>query len=321
MRAGRRLVTYPQRTKPRGKKRAGFHRTADDDEMRRISTGTGRQFMECFGEIMDMVRRHGPMVHNITNYVTVNDCANIILAAGGSPIMADDAAEVEQIVGLSSALVINIGTLNSRTVASMLAAGKRANALNIPVVLDPVGAGASDLRNDTLRRLLHEVRFAAIKGNSSEIRFLAGDAATARGVDAGDDAQVTESNLADITGMARALCAETGATVVISGRIDIVAHADGAWAVSNGDRLMTRITGTGCMTTAVMGCCVGAAPTAIPQACLCAMCAMGVAGEIASENMAAMGGGTGTYRALLLDAMSSIDGPTLTCRANVKHIL
>ena len=157
--------------------------------------------MECFGEIMDMVRRHGPMVHNITNYVTVNDCANIILAAGGSPIMADDAAEVEQIVALSSALVINIGTLNSRTVASMLAAGKRANSLNIPVVLDPVGAGASDLRNETLRRLLAEVRFAAIKGNSSEIRFLAGDVASARGVDAGDEAQVTESNLADVARM------------------------------------------------------------------------------------------------------------------------
>ena len=140
--------------------------------------------MECFGEILDTVRRKSPVVHNITNYVTVNDCANIILAAGGSPIMADDAAEVEQIVALSSALVINIGTLNTRTVASMLLAGKRANDLNIPVVLDPVGAGASDLRNDTLRALLQQVRFAAIKGNISEIRFLAGDRATGRGVDA-----------------------------------------------------------------------------------------------------------------------------------------
>ena len=137
--------------------------------------------MECFGEILDIVRRKTPVVHSITNYVTVNDCANMILAAGGSPIMADDAAEVEQIVALSSALVINIGTLNARTVASMLAAGKRANALSIPVVLDPVGAGASDLRNETLRTLLREVRFAVIKGNSSEIRFLAGEKATARG--------------------------------------------------------------------------------------------------------------------------------------------
>ena len=277
--------------------------------------------MECFGEILDMVRRQSPVVHSITNYVTVNDCANIILAAGGSPIMADDAAEVEQIVGLSSALVLNIGTLNTRTAASMLAAGKRANALNIPVVLDPVGAGASSLRNETLRTLMREVRFAVIKGNSSEIRFLAGDKATARGVDADEGTLVSEDNLAASARMAMDMCAATGAVIVISGRIDIVAHSKGAWAVSNGDPLMTRITGSGCMTAAVVGCCVGAAPAELPQACLCATCAMGVAGEVASENMAAVGGGTGTYRSMLLDAMSTLDGPAITCRANVKHVL
>ena len=276
--------------------------------------------MECFGEILDMVRRQSPVVHSITNYVTVNDCANIILAAGGSPIMADDAAEVEQIVGLSSALVLNIGTLNTRTAASMLAAGKRANALNIPVVLDPVGAGASSLRNETLRTLMREVRFAVIKGNSSEIRFLAGDKATARGVDADEGTLVSEDNLAASARMAMDMCAATGAVIVISGRIDIVAHSKGAWAVSNGDPLMTRITGSGCMTAAVVGCCVGAAPAELPQACLCAMCSMGVAGEIAAENMGAVGGGTGTYRTLLLDAMSSLDGPAITCRGKVQHI-
>ncbi|WP_374282233.1 hydroxyethylthiazole kinase [Desulfovibrio sp.] len=277
--------------------------------------------MECFGEILDMVRRQTPVVHSITNYVTVNDCANMILAAGGSPIMADDAAEVEQIVALSSALVLNIGTLNARTVESMLVAGRRANALNIPVVLDPVGAGASDLRNETLRRLLQEVRFAVIKGNSSEIRFLAGEKATARGVDADQGALVSEDNLAPAARMAADLSAATGAVVIVSGRIDIVAHAQKAWAVSNGDPLMTRITGSGCMTAVVVGCCVAAAPAELPQACLCAVCAMGVAGEIASENMAAVGGGTGTYRTMLLDAMSTLDGPAITCRANVKHIL
>ena len=277
--------------------------------------------MECFGEILDMVRRKTPVVHSITNYVTVNDCANMILAAGGSPIMADDAAEVEQIVALSSALVINIGTLNARTVASMLAAGRRANALNIPVVLDPVGAGASDLRNETLRTLLQEVRFAVIKGNSSEIRFLAGEKASARGVDAEQDSLISEDNLESAARMASDLSAATGAVVIISGRIDIVSHAQKAWAVCNGDPLMTRITGTGCMSAVVVGCCVGAAPAELPQACLCAVCAMGVAGEVASESMAAVGGGTGTYRNLLLDAMSSLDGPAITCRANVKHIL
>ena len=277
--------------------------------------------MKLFAEILDKIRRQSPVVHSITNYVTVNDCANIILAAGGSPIMADDAAEVEQIVALSSALVINIGTLNSRTVESMLLAGKRANALKIPVVLDPVGAGASDLRNATLRRLMDEVRFAVIKGNSSEIRFLAGDSATAKGVDAADGALVTEENLETVARMTMEMSASTSAVIVISGRIDIVADSQNAWAVRNGTTLLTRITGTGCMTAAITGCCVGAAPDDLSQACLCAMSTMGVAGEIAAESMAAVGGGTGTYRAMLLDAVSSLDGPALTCRADVKHIL
>ncbi len=276
--------------------------------------------MKVFADILDTVRRCGPVVHCITNYVTVNDCANIILAAGGSPIMADDVAEVEDIVALAQALVINIGTLNSRTVEAMLAAGRRANSLGRPVVLDPVGAGASALRNGTLQRLLQEVRFAAIKGNISEIGFLAGEDARARGVDAEDASLVTESNLKDAASMARRLSESTGAVVVVSGAIDIVAHADGVWTVRNGHPLMARITGSGCMSAAILGCCLGVLPSEAPQACLCAVSSMGVAGEIAAENMAEAGGGTGSYRALLLDSMSMLDGPALACRADVKYI-
>lgn len=283
--------------------------------------------MTAFADILDTVRRHGPVVHCITNYVTVNDCANMVLAAGGSPIMADDAAEVEDIVALSQALVINIGTLNSRTVESMLAAGRRANSLGKPVVLDPVGAGASALRNSTLQRLLDEVRFAAIKGNASEIGFLAGKNAKARGVDAEDASLVTEDSLESAGATARRLSRDIGAVVVISGAIDIVAYPGGAWAVRNGHPLMARITGSGCMSAAVMGCCLGVAPHEAPQACLCAVSAMGIAGEMAAETMAGgggvmggLGGGTGSYRALLLDAMSLLDGPLLEDRADVKHI-
>ncbi len=283
--------------------------------------------MTEFANILDTVRLHEPVVHCITNYVTVNDCANMVLAAGGSPIMADDAAEVEDIVALSQALVINIGTLNSRTVESMLLAGRRANNMGKPVVLDPVGAGASALRNSTLQRLLGEVRFTAIKGNASEIGFLAGTDVKARGVDAQDSCLVTEDRLESAAATARRLSESTGAVVVVSGAIDIVAHAGGAWAVRNGHPLMARITGSGCMSAAVMGCCLGVTPHEAPQACLCAVCAMGLAGEIAAETMTGLGGqgggtrgGTGTYRALLLDAMSQLDGAVLGGRANVERI-
>ena len=146
--------------------------------------GKENRNMESFGELLRAVRRTVPLVHFITNYVTVNDCANIALAAGASPIMADDAREAGQITGLCSALVLNMGTLNERTVQAMLHAGQTANLLGRPVVFDPVGAGASDFRNDTALRLLREIRCAAIKGNNSEISFLAGGMADARGVDA-----------------------------------------------------------------------------------------------------------------------------------------
>ena len=291
--------------------------------------------MRFFADILDTVRRRGPVVHCITNYVTVNDCANMILAAGGSPIMADDIAEVEDVVTLAQALVINIGTLNSRTVEAMLVAGRRANSLGRPVVLDPVGAGATALRNSALQSLLREVRFAVIKGNISEIGFLAGEDARARGVDAEDASLVTEGSLKGASDMARRLSDSTGAVVVISGAIDIVAHAQGVWTVRNGHPLMARITGSGCMSAAVMGCCLGVAPHEAPQACLCGVCAIGLAGEIAAETMTGasggqgggqgsqgggQGGGTGSYRALLLDAMSQLDATMLGGRANVKPI-
>ena len=148
-----------------------------------------------FAEQFANVRTKSPLIHNITNYVTVNDCANMVLACGASPIMADDAAEVEEITAICGGLNINIGTLNSRTVTSMLLAGKKANQLGHPVVLDPVGAGASRLRTDTAFRLLREVQFTVIRGNISEIKTLASGAGTTKGVDADVADKVTEENL------------------------------------------------------------------------------------------------------------------------------
>ena len=150
------------------------------------------------------VRKNSPLIHNITNYVAVNDCANIILACGASPIMADDSSEVEEITSICGGLNINIGTLNSRTIESMILSGKKANALSHPVVLDPVGVGASALRTDTAIRLLEAIQFAVIRGNISEIKTLAGSASSTQGVDANVADKVTEDNLDDAVSFAKA---------------------------------------------------------------------------------------------------------------------
>ena len=148
-----------------------------------------------FKDIFENVRKNRPLIHNVTNYVTVNDCANILLACGASPIMADEKEEVAEITSICAGLVVNIGTLNSRTIASMRIAGKRANELNRPVVLDPVGAGASKLRTETATSLLEEIKFAVIRGNISEIKTLALGVGTTKGVDADVADKVTEENL------------------------------------------------------------------------------------------------------------------------------
>ena len=150
-----------------------------------------------FGQIFENVLRKSPLIHSITNYVTVNDCANMLLACGGSPIMADDPDDAVEITTICGGLNINIGTLNQRTIPAMLAAGKRANELGHPVFLDPVGAGASRLRTDTALQLLREVKFTVIRGNISEIKTLASGSGTTKGVDADVADKVTEENLDD----------------------------------------------------------------------------------------------------------------------------
>ena len=177
-----------------------------------------------FRNLFANVRAKSPLVHNITNYVTVNDCANIVLACGASPIMADDAAEVEDITSLCAGLNLNIGTLNSRTIPSMLLAGHTANRLGHPVVLDPVGAGASHLRTETALRLLREVKFTVIRGNISEIRTLAAGSGTTKGVDADAADKVTDETLDKTVAFAKAFAARTGAVVAVTGASDIVAE-------------------------------------------------------------------------------------------------
>ncbi len=251
---------------------------------------------------MENVRIKTPLIHNITNYVTVNDCANILLACGGSPIMADDKNEVEEITTLCGGLNINIGTLNSRTVEAMVLACKRANALGHPTVLDPVGAGASLLRTNTAMRLLEEVRFTVIRGNISEIKTLAGSAAATQGVDANVADRVTEENLDSAVAFAKAFAEKTGAVIAITGAIDIVCDSRKAYIIRNGHPMMSSVTGTGCMLSAMTAAYVTANPTDSLGAAAAAVCAMGLAGELAHARLTEQDGNA-SYRSFIIDAV------------------
>lgn len=258
------------------------------------------------------VRKQCPLVHCITNYVTVTDCANIVLASGASPIMADDISEAADIASISSALVINIGTLNERTIKSMLAAGKAANAAGVPVVLDPVGAGASKLRKETTAKLLSEVKFSVIRGNMSEIMALYSGEMGGKGV---DSAHKVDDSAAK---MAQELSKRTGAVIAISGETDVIASADKVYKVKNGHSMMESITGSGCMLTALLGGFVGANKERVMEATAAAFAAMGIAGEQAYEKVSQKGEGTGSFRTYLIDAISLMDGSVFERRMKIE---
>jgi len=261
-------------------------------------------------KIRRIVREKNPLVHCITNYVTVNDCANALLAIGASPVMADDIDEVVEIASLANALVLNIGTLNVRTVQSMVAAGIRAMELRRPVILDPVGAGASRLRTDTARDLIRAIPFAVIRGNVSEIKTLVAGSGTTRGVDA-DESDWDGNALADVIASAGTLARRTGAVVAVTGATDIVSDGARVFAIRNGHPLMARITGSGCMLSALVGAFCGASPDRLLDAVVAALCAMGLAGELAAARTEKENAGTGSFRTYLIDSLSKMDETTL----------
>lgn len=254
------------------------------------------------GKMLENVRKTTPLIHNITNYVTVNDCANILLACGGSPIMADDEAEAEEISTICSGLNINIGTLNARTIPAMFKAGKKANEQGHPIVLDPVGAGASKLRTETAFRLVNEVKPTVIRGNISEIKTLALGTGTTKGVDADVADRVTEENLDAAVEFVKNYAKETGAIVAVTGAIDIVADKDRAFCIYNGHPMMSSITGTGCQLSAMTAAYVTANPDNKLEAVAAAVCAMGLCGEKAMDRMTELDGNS-SYRNYIIDAV------------------
>lgn len=267
------------------------------------------------GAVLRAVRERRPLVHQLTNYVTVNDCANATLAIGASPIMADDIAEAADIAALASAVVLNIGTLNTRTVESMLAAGKAANARGIPVVLDPVGAGASPLRNRTVERLLKEIRFAAIRGNLSEIRFVAGAQAAAKGVDV-SDADRESGPQAEREAAARA-AERFGCVAAVTGAVDAVSDGKHTAFLRNGSPLMAGVTGTGCMCSALVASFCGAADGDFFAAAAGGTLSMGIAGELAAQ--AAGSRGLGSFHAALIDGIGKITPQVLAEKAKIDE--
>lgn len=248
------------------------------------------------------VREKCPLIHNITNYVTVNDCANILLACGASPIMADDIDEAEEITTICGGLNINIGTLNQHTIPAMLAAGKRANELGHPVVLDPVGAGASKLRTETALKLLSEIHFTVIRGNISEIRTLALGTGTTKGVDADAADRVTEENLDQAAAFVKRFAKETGAVIAVTGAIDLVADGEKAYCIRNGHPMMSSITGTGCQLSAMTAAYITAYRESALEAAAAAVMAMGYCGEKAYERLSAEDGNS-SYRNYIIDAI------------------
>lgn len=246
------------------------------------------------------------MVHHITNYVTVNDCANITMCIGASPVMAEAGEEVAEMVSLAGSLVLNIGTLNGEQVETMLIAGREANRLNIPIVLDPVGAGATRYRTETAHRLLKELRISVLKGNAGEIGVLAGTGGTVRGVDS-----------IGVIGRPVEVCREYARTldavVVMSGPTDIVTDGERTVLVDNGHEMMSSISGTGCMASSIVG-----AFSAVSKdhvlASVAGLVSFGIAGERAAKKC----NGPGSFKNALFDAVSALGPEDVRAEARVR---
>jgi len=258
------------------------------------------------GELLRELRERRPLIHQITNYVVMNETANATLALGALPVMAHAIEEVEEMASVAGALVLNIGTLSKHWIDSMLLAGKAANAAGAPVVLDPVGVGATRLRTETAKRILDEVDVAVVRGNAAETASLAGVEAEIRGVESiGAAAEGAE--------LARKAARTLGVVASVTGPTDFVSDGQRTLAVSNGDPLLGTVSGTGCMSSARTGCFVAVAPPL--EGAAFALAVFGVAGDDAARDAK----GPGTFHANLYDALYNLEPPTLDRRARINE--
>jgi hydroxyethylthiazole kinase len=252
------------------------------------------------------IRTEHPLIHQITNYVVMNETANITLAVGASPVMAHALAEVEEMAGYAGALVLNIGTLSPEWVDAMVLAGRAANRHGAPVVLDPVGAGATRMRTDACRRILAEVAVAIVRGNAAEVSALIGETAKIRGVDS--------VSAGDPGALAAAAARALGCTVAVTGAVDHIAGPGGSAAISNGVAILGQVTGTGCMSTALCGCFAAVNRDDPLRAATEALAAFGVAAEHAAVGAR----GPGSFHVNLYDCVAGLDPETLDAEVHIE---
>ena len=273
-------------------------------------------------ETLKDIREKNALTHCITNSVTINDCANAVLAIGGSPFMAEDAEELEEVVTIADVLVINIGKLSKEQIESMHISSKTANKTNTPIILDPVGVGVTELRNKTTMDLINDYDIAAIRGNITEIKAIAklagvlDESNTAKGVDVNIDDIITEENLKDNGELICELASKLNTTILASGPIDILSDGNLTVAIDNGDDMMPLITGSGCMLSSIVGSCIGGSNPF--DGSLVAILAMNIAGEKARAKVDEKDEGTGSFRTYLIDYLYKTDSETLTEKANIK---
>lgn len=260
--------------------------------------------------LLSLVKKKKPLIHHITNVVTVNDCANVTLAIGASPVMATSIREVEDMVKIADCLVINIGTITDPVFESIILAGQAANKKGIPVVLDPVGVGATPYRNEIAEEILNKVSVSIIRGNASEIQALIGGNSTTKGVDAG------EVSLDQVT-LSYQAAKQFSSVVVVSGKVDTVSDGTNTVQIYNGDPLLTRISGTGCMSASLIGCFASFGD--FFSAGILGTVVMGIAGERA-KNALGENDGIGTFRVKLMDEISNINEQILQEGARIHEV-
>lgn len=275
----------------------------------------GNDILDKVGNLLENVKKKKPLVHSITNYVTATDCANIILALGGSPTMADFSKEVEAIAGIASAVVLNMGIINDDMVEAMIIAGKKANACGTPVIFDPVGAGVAPYRNSVAQRLLKEVKINIIRGNISEIKFISGISSVTKGVDA-SESDMNMNNEKKIK-IAQNLAKKLNCVVAITGVDDIISDGEKNVILSNGTKLLASVTGTGCMTSALCGAYAGAGDDYFIAA-ISAVLSMSLSGEISEEKNKDIG--LGSFHIGIIDAISTLTPSIIKEKAKITVI-
>lgn len=271
---------------------------------------------------LENVRKNNPLTHCITNSVTINDCANAVLAIGSSPIMAEDEEEMEEVVEIADVLVINIGKLSKEQIKAMNVSAAHATKTNTPIVLDPVGAGISQLRNNTIKYLVENNNITAIRGNISEIKAIANiigllsTESAAKGVDVSEDDIISRDNLEINGNIVKKLAKELNTVIIASGPLDIISNGEITVVLDNGDEMMPLITGSGCMLTSIVGSCVAVNDPF--EGSILASIAMSLAGEKARKQVDENDLGTGSFRTFLIDYLYKTNVESLINESKIE---